>query len=205
MLREVTKNTVIYLMRHAKPVVPFGGRAYYGASDYPLSQEGITAAKKVGDQINIKFDSVFASNMTRALHTAELVVPKAKVNVISELREINMGDWEGRSYDEVREEFKEIYEKRGCDFGHTAPPNGESFCEVQKRALAAFQKIIGEHGGEKILIIAHGCVIWTLFAHYFNIDINNMMFYRQEYCGTHIFENAAYGMKLIRYNWMPVL
>ena len=39
----------IYLLRHAKPELPFGGRVYYGATDYPLSPEGEASAAALGE------------------------------------------------------------------------------------------------------------------------------------------------------------
>ena len=40
---------------------------------------------------------------------------------VPELREVDLGDWDGRSYDEVREQFREIYERRGVEFRAHGP------------------------------------------------------------------------------------
>ena len=44
----MSENRQIYLMRHARPELPFGGRVYYGQTDYPLSADGKTAAAALG-------------------------------------------------------------------------------------------------------------------------------------------------------------
>ena len=41
----------IYLMRHAKPELAFGGRVYYGKTDFPLSAEGRAAAAALGGHL----------------------------------------------------------------------------------------------------------------------------------------------------------
>ena len=144
------KPTSIYLMRHARPELPFGGRVYYGGTDYPLSEEGRAAASAVGRALVGKtdFDLIASSDMIRARETARLAVAEPSV-IIPELREVFLGSWEGRSYDEVRSEFEELYEKRGKCFADTAPPGGESFRELQQRTVPAFDRLVSENEGKK--------------------------------------------------------
>ena len=109
-------------MRHAKPELPMNGRVYYGQTDYPLSAQGIAAAEEVGEYLKgkITFDYLYASDMIRAQQTARLVAPYLPITTVPALREVNLGEWEGRGYDEVREQFREIYEARGVKFAEVA-------------------------------------------------------------------------------------
>ena len=95
---------------------PFGGRVYYGKTDFPLSAEGRAAAAALGGHLRgrIKFNALYTSGMTRAVETASLAVPGMAGTAVPELREVDLGDWDGRSYDEVRDQFREIYERRGA-------------------------------------------------------------------------------------------
>ncbi|MGI6442722.1 MAG: histidine phosphatase family protein [Synergistaceae bacterium] len=200
----MTKGLNIFLMRHAKPDLPHGGRLYYGQTDYPLSKEGETHAMQIGERVkNVKFDGVFASTLLRAKRTAELTVPKYKdeIKTISGLSEIHVGDWEGKSYDEVRTKWEELYDANGNSFASVAPPNGESFKDLQKRTVPAFENIINDYSSGNLLIVAHGGVIWTLICHYFKFELNDIFFYPMDYCGIHMLERTDSFMKLIRYNW----
>ena len=195
----------IYLMRHAKPELPFGGRVYYGRTDFPLSEEGRAAAAKLGEALRgkVTFDALYTSGMKRAVETASLVVPEMEGKTVPELREVDLGEWDGRSYDEVREQFIEIYEKRGTKFASTAPPGGETFEELQHRAVPAFEKILSAHAGGNILIVAHGGAIWSIVSHLFGLDLSDMFFFPLDYCGIDIIEPSCGRMRLVRYNWTP--
>lgn len=197
----------IYFMRHAKPELPHNGRIYYGATDYPLCREGIESAETVHEYLRdkITFDVLYTSDMIRSIETAKIIAPEMKPNVVRELREIDLGEWEGRTFDEVRSEFTELYERRGADFAHTAPPGGETFAELQERTTAAFEKIISSHTDGNILFVLHGAVIWTLFAHILGYDLNRCFYFAHDYCATHVFRTVPGGFKLIRYNWMPMI
>lgn len=200
----MTNKLNIFLMRHAKPNLPHGGKLYYGQTDYPLSEEGEKRALQIGERVkNVDFDGVYSSTLLRARHTAELTVPKykTKIQTVKNLSEINVGDWEGKSYDEVRTKWEELYEVSGASFDSVAPPNGESFKDLQKRTVPAFEKIITEYTAGNLLIVAHGGVIWTLVCHYFNFKLNDIFYYPMDYCGIHMLERTDSFMKLIRYNW----
>jgi broad specificity phosphatase PhoE len=130
----------IYLVRHARPELPHGGGVYYGRTDYPLSQEGIESAKALGAALSgQKFDHIYTSPLARARHTARIIAPgrSKEMHVSKNLQEISLGEWEGKTYDEVRDQWNEIYEKRGLSFAVVSPPGGECFADVQKRAVPA--------------------------------------------------------------------
>ncbi|MBQ9882333.1 MAG: histidine phosphatase family protein [Synergistes sp.] len=204
--KTMTEKKRFFLMRHAKPQLPGDGRIYYGQTDYPLGEEGTADAEKTGAALSgIRFDCLYTSDMTRALQTAKYTAPYLEPHIVPALREISLGKWEGKGYDEVRSEFREIYELRGVKFAETAPLGGESFMELQKRTVPAFEKIMSQHESGNILIVAHAAVIWSITAHYLALDLNDMFFFPQNYCGIHIAEEFSGRLRLCRYNWSPEL
>ena len=106
----------IYLIRHAKPDLPHGGSCI----TVPLiifSEEGVMMAKRLAEALKcVEAETVFSSDLRRAMETAEIAFAgrTCEVRPVKELREIHLGDWEGRSFDEVRSTWNEIYEKRGA-------------------------------------------------------------------------------------------
>ena len=198
----------IYLIRHAKPDLPYNGKLYYGSTDYPLSEEGVLMAKELGTVLkDLEPSAVFSSDLKRAADTAEISLSEKKcdIEIVAPLREIHLGDWEGKSFDEVRSSWNEIYEKRGSSFDSVAPPNGESFTDLQQRTVPAFEKILERNSVGDILIFAHGGAIWTIMCNYFGFELNDIFFYPMDYCGIHIIERTEGLMKLIKYNWSPKL
>lgn len=202
------KNQKIFLLRHARPELPHGGRLYYGHTDYPLSEDGAKRALRLREELRgLDFAQIYSSDLTRARQTAELIAPekKEKIIVTRELREIFLGDWEAKSFDEVRSAWSELYEKRGAAFDKVPPPGGESFRDLQKRALAAFAKILDESPSGNILIVAHAAFIWTIMCGYFAFSLNDLFFYPLDFCGLHLLHNSRGHLRMMRYNWNPGL
>lgn len=208
LLLEHKEKQRIYLIRHAKPDLPHNGKLYYGSTDYPLSEEGVLMAEELGIALkDVEPCVVFSSDLKRAVDTAEisLLGRKCEIELLAPFREIHLGDWEGKSFDEVRASWNEIYEKRGSSFDSVAPPKGESFIDLQKRTVPAFEEILEKNSGGDILIFAHGGVIWTLMCNYFGFKLNDIFFFPMDYCGIHMIERTDGLMKLIKYNWSPKL
>ena len=194
----------IYLIRHAKPDLPHGGKLYYGSTDYPLSEEGVMMAKRLAEVLRgVEANMVFSSDLRRARETAGIALAgrTCEMRPVRGLREIHLGDWEGRSFDEVRSTWNEIYEKRGVSFDSVGPPGGESFKDLQKRTVPVFDEILRDNPCGNIMLFAHGGVIWTLMCNYFGFKLNDIFFYPMDFCGIHLIERSDGLMKLIKYNW----
>ena len=203
-----TEKQKIYLIRHAKPDLPHNGKLYYGSTDYPLSEEGILMAKELSEALKgVEVGAVFSSDLKRAIDTAELSLSGRLCDIkqVRGLREIHLGQWEGKSFDEVRSTWNELYEKRGTSFDSVGPPGGESFKDLQKRTVPAFEEILKNNPCGDILVFAHGAAIWTLMCNYFGFKLNDIFFYPMDFCGIHLIVRTGDFMKLIKYNWSPNL
>lgn len=199
-----TDKLYVYLLRHGKPDYPHNGMIYYGATDYPLSAEGRLQAMRVHkDLLGINFDALFSSPMTRCRQTTEIVFPgsEAYVKLVDDFREISFGSWEGKTFDEVRDEWDSVYEVPGRDFAHSAPPGGETLCEVQERAVAALEKILSRYKSGRILISAHNGVMYSIISRYFKLPLEDCFSFNADYCGLHIFTVSEGYFKLLRFNW----
>jgi len=151
-------NRNIYLIRHGK--IDFDKKRYIGMTDLPLSDAGIEQAnwlKEYFDDIHI--EKAYSSPLSRCLLTSEIILEDRDIEriVVNELREINMGDWENKSFEYIKERFREQYEKRGDNIDSFVPPGGESFAQLQKRVIPAFERLIGATSGN-ILVVAHAGV-----------------------------------------------
>ena len=146
----------LYLVRHAAPEL--GGKEHVclgGRSDVPLSEEGKRqAGYAAGCFSGEKEYKVYASPMIRAQQTAQLLsAGRWEVNVLQGMEEIDCGEWDGLSFDEIRRLYPELYARRGGDLSLT-PPGGESLESVAKRGLAALESIMDEEA-ENVIVVAH--------------------------------------------------
>jgi broad specificity phosphatase PhoE len=74
------------------------------------------------------------------------------------LREIFVGDWDGRPAAELRRDFSEDFNKNR--FYYTFKyPNGESFADAAERFYSEILKIAREYDGKTVLVVSHSAVI----------------------------------------------
>jgi probable phosphoglycerate mutase len=109
------------------------------------------------------------------------VVPET----VPDLREIDLGAWEGLTVDEVRERFPGRYEARGRNLAGFRPPGGESFADVQRRAWPAFEAATAEMD-EPLAIVAHGGVNRVLLCRILGMPLENLFRLEQHYACINI-------------------
>ena len=91
-----------------------------------------------------------------------------------ELREISFGDWEGLTYDEINNAWPDAHKGLFARPDITDCPNGESFTDVQKRAVAKLQELVEKHQGESFVIAAHGGVNRTILCYALGLSLRYM-------------------------------
>ena len=123
----------VTLIRHTRVGVPKG--TCYGWSDVPLAEtfeeEAATTRKNLDRQLResplhlADFDRVYSSPLTRARKLAAFCgYPSPLVD--DRLKEMNMGDWEMRLYDDIAKVDSHILDWYN-DYMHLAATGGESF------------------------------------------------------------------------------
>jgi len=175
---------VIYLVRHGAVRTEGKGKRFIGQLDLPLSQEGIQQIQQLkGELRGTQFSAIFCSDLTRSLETAAILAgmqdnltPAPR----SELREINLGQWEGLTFEEVRTRCAEAFEERGRDLVHYQPPGGESFLDCTKRVIPAFYDLLHATRGN-ILIAGHAGVNRILLCQVLGMSLENLFEINQDY------------------------
>ena len=84
-----------------------------GTTDIPLDEKGIQQAKRLAETLlekqrngELHLDRVYTSPQLRAAETARFSAEALGIDCIRlwDLREMDLGDWEGRNWDEIREQ-----------------------------------------------------------------------------------------------------
>jgi len=166
--------TTIYITRHGETEWNKECR-FQGSMNSELTEKGILAAELLSERIeNIDLDYIIASPTKRAYHTAEIVRGVKNVEIIENegFKEINLGDFEGKIYDEIKSTCKDEFKKIEDDPFSNSYPNGENLIEFYKRVEKSFVEVVEKYKGKNILIVAHGGTIKCMECYIRKIKIS---------------------------------
>jgi broad specificity phosphatase PhoE len=152
--------TEIYLIRHGETTLSRGGQ-YIGSSDVPLSDHGRRQVQRLADRLRpTQFDAGYCSPMDRCRETARIVAGPHQLTLtpVADLREIDYGDWERLTRDEMRASTPELYDAWLRDPAAVCAPDGESGQDVLRRARPALHALAARHAGQRLLVVAHRTV-----------------------------------------------
>ena len=166
-------KTTVLLIRHGETEWNTLGK-FQGCTDIALSEEGIKQAQLLKDRLNGEFDYIYASPLSRALETANIIasVTDKKVVVANDIREINFGEWEGLTVHEIAESYPEKFKDWRNDKVESKICGGDlSILNAANRAKNCVLNIINENKGKKIAIVAHGGIIKAALIGLFEWDM----------------------------------
>lgn len=189
-------NTEILLVRHGETEWNKLGK-FQGSVDIELSEEGRRQAFCLKKALKGDFGVAYASPLIRAMETANILCEDTGLQVIpcEKMREINFGSFEGLTFEEIKGNYPEEFEKWRTDETEGPFPGGDmSLRNASTRAAAAIREIAAAHPGEKVLIVAHGGIIkaglmglfqWkmTMYHHFYvgNTAITKLQFREKDY------------------------
>lgn len=175
------------LYRHGETTLSRGEKRFLGTTECFLSQQGREQIRAAAMQYEGAPAQIYCSPSIRCRESArifaEVLAGRQRMPEIicrERLREIHMGEWDGKTFSEVREKYPKAYEERGRDLAHFRVPGGESFLEVQKRAAAEIEQIRKEEEGDLLLMTHHG-VIRTLRCYYLGLALSELMEWKLGY------------------------
>lgn len=146
---------MIYLIRHGEPDFGVSGQVCLGRKDLPLSPRGRQQAGLLRSYFSdIPLSGVYHSRLTRCQQTAERLAGDRLVFPVNDIEEVNMGEWEGLSFEDIRRLYPKLYELRGLDPGNVTPPGGESLGAAGIRFAAALFALLQQTEGE-LVVVAH--------------------------------------------------
>lgn len=114
---------------------------------------------------DIVFDKAYTSPLRRAVQTAEIVCRGKNLRPILDesLKEINMGDWEGLLYDDIKRQYREDYEAFWQYPHQYNPKKGETFYMLQDRVGQFLRRVVDTDTGN-ILVVSHAAAIKALMT-----------------------------------------
>jgi probable phosphoglycerate mutase len=177
--------TLLYLMRHGAIDWPEAADCFMGQTDAPLGPVGRVQAQAWRNAFEaIEFAGVWSSDLARAADYAGILFKgrSEAVQTCGELREIDLGEWDGLPRRWVRENHPDLWRARGADMAGFRPPEGESFSDLERRVLPHINRIVEETRGA-VCIVTHAGVIRVLICRLLHAPLSNLFRIRID-CGS---------------------
>ena len=158
------KTYKIHLIRHGLTEGNLK-QQYIGSTDLPLAGVGVSELMKLRDELDYpKVDKVYSSPMLRCKQTAALLYPSKDIQLVDNLREIDFGEFEGKTATEL----ENLPSYADWAAGRiNAAPGGEDNTEFTKRLCVGLNQIVRDmmaSGAEHSAVIMHGGAIMALLS-----------------------------------------
>jgi len=152
-----TVVTTIDLLRHGEPE---GNDGFRGHSDFVLTAKGWQQMREATALRPAPWQAIVTSPLKRCAEFASELATELgfAAHVEHDLREMSFGDWEGVSFEGVRERWPDLLQAFSRDPTAATPPNGESLQQLADRVLPVWDELIERHRGQHVLLVAHGGV-----------------------------------------------
>lgn len=184
-MQSGTKNKMTFVfIRHGATKSNFEKRYIGKNSDESLCEEGKESLiKNREENLYPSGDLYFSSIKKRCRESMETIYPGVKYESLIGLEEIDFGDFEGKSYEELKDDERYIkwMESNGC----MAFPNGESRDDFIKRSIIAFDKalekadrFIDDNPDKEnpcFVFVVHGGTIMAIMDEYSDSDYYDCM------------------------------
>ena len=183
----------IFIIRHGQ-TDGNSARKYFGITDIELNEEGLIQAGLISKRLEKEnLFRIYSSNLKRAFKTAEIIAKPHRISVEpkEDLREINFGDWEGLSFQEIQKSYPHEFSKWQNNIMDFTTPHGESVLELKKRIETAFSEILNSARENNVAIVTHGGPIRVILSRMLSPNALETVFWkiRQDNAALNIIEN----------------
>jgi probable phosphoglycerate mutase len=153
---------MLYLIRHGETVLtPLRKFSGTGPLNPELTEKGLSQAAAVAKEIaKLKPEILIASPLMRTTQTAQAIADATGLEIkFDEIWfELSFGDWDGLSFEEVKEKFPDEYQA-WLNSSSYAPAGGESYDQGGIRVEEALEKVAAEYPGQRVVVVTHNGVI----------------------------------------------
>ena len=196
----MTSRTRIYLIRHGE-VEGAGTPRYNGHADVLLSERGTAMYHELKPRFTgAAISACYSSDLVRCRVGAEIfsghfgIVPVFNPN----LRELNIGVWEGMTWNDIIARYPEEWQARLDDLVNYRVPSGENLLDLQARAMPVIDEIIERHRGEEVLVVGHGGLNRMILLNAIGAPLSSFFSIEQTYCCLNIIDYFSDGKTVVK-------
>jgi broad specificity phosphatase PhoE len=184
----------LLLIRHGQTKLHRADR-FWGKTDIELSVTGIRQAEQLRNRLaRHKIDAFYASTLSRAIDTAEIIASRHKVRVtqVAELCECNFGYAEGLTFREISQKYpelaRELSERKAVSF-----PGGESLEQLDKRVRSFSETLKRLKPPSTVAIVAHGGPLRLMVCNLLGLGIEHWLQISVDHASLSIVETYPRG------------
>ena len=196
----MTPHTRIHLIRHGQ-VVGHDQKRYNGQTDVALTDLGIEQYHCLKERLaDAPISACYTSDLTRCQTGAHIICEQFSLEPVrrSELRELNIGVWEGLTWQEVQSNWPEEWQARLADLVHFRVARGENLLEVEARVMPVIAEIVERHKGQELLVVGHGGVNRIVLLNAIGAPLAGMFNIEQTYGCYNIIDYYADGRATVK-------
>lgn len=194
----------IYLVRHGETDWNRATKLQ-GQVDIDINENGVAQAEKAAKRLEqVPFERVFCSPLTRARHTAGILIGERDIPLTTDdrLKEINFGKWEG-TLDRVAlaNPAVPIYDFFKRPGSYAPGADAESFTQLYARSHDFVEKVLIplENQVETVLVVAHGALNRSILNPIAGVPVSDFWHFRMGNCATAVIECKDGKLKLLDY------
>lgn len=167
----------LFLLRHGR--TGYSGR-YIGSSDVGLTEEGKEQILQLRSRLcGSGITKILCSPMLRCEQSCDILDLGLEVQVEDSLKEIDFGDWEKKSFEEIVADEPALVDQWAAHPSEFVFPGGDAVVDFVARVMEIQQAIVNS-SHKKILVISHGGVIRLLLCLFLSLPLENHLLFRVE-------------------------
>jgi broad specificity phosphatase PhoE len=175
-------DTLLFI-RHAE--TDLAGR-FCGHSDPPVNKRGLRQIEELIERLRTEsIDAVYTSDLSRSLTTADAIGRVFGLSPIKvpELREIDFGEWEGLSWQQI-ESHDQFYARGWSEAYPDLPaPGGEPFDAFQSRVLCEVKHLLAKTSQRHTAVVTHAGVMRVVLRSLCGFEEQEAWERTKTYCG----------------------
>jgi len=194
------KHTRLYVIRHGQ-VVGHDEQRLNGRTDVDLTPVGQAQMEAVAKDLEgVELAAVYSSDLKRARYGGEALVRSRDIELRVDplFRELNFGQWEGLSLDEVAKKYPGERERRLGDILNYRTPGGETFQELADRIKTGVSQILSKHKDSAVALVAHSGVNRVILLQALGCGLHQIWRMEQDFGCLNIVDYFEDGYSMIK-------
>ncbi len=194
--------TKFFLARHGQTAWNKDQR-FRGRKDIELSEQGHKEAELVADALeNEGIDHLYASPLSRSMDTLKPLGVRLGKEVIpfEGVIDLSFGEWEGKSSDEIKKAYPDLYSKWLESPEEVVFPGGEGLAEAQARAMRAISRLAVEHTESTVAVCSHRVICKLIMLGLLSIKPDKFWELRQDTACLNRFEYGPPEVVIVTVN-----
>lgn len=192
-------KTRIYLIRHGE-VIGFETPRYNGQADVGLTERGVAQFSQLKERLaDAGITACYSSDLSRCVTGARIICGEFRLEPVlkSELRELNIGIWEGMTWSEIVDRYPDQWQARLDDLVNYRVPGGENLLDLAERALPIMRQIVDSHRGENVLVVGHGGMNRVVLLDAIGAPLSSLFNIEQRYACVNIVDYYEDGRAVV--------